>query len=1178
MSLLPKDIRNAMATTLCAVMRARDSSSFGVHRSTIAVAASQPTAAIATNEISKAKLYKLVSQVFVSRRQTVISTALYEFIDSYGLIVQVDTQPPQRGDGISAPTLQGNNFAGKAQAEKSDPKKTIAAPKLPGPAPSRPAVAPITRWSAPDPICSNQAERDMISLFRHPMRCPLDLADLERRQMMDYATKLLNHHKPQFQRYAVREMSEPLAQSHFLDVTNILINDETGGHTFGVIIFLTRFIPFVRLLGQRYWRTDTAVEDVFKKFLDTVLPGKVYNIYIIARGIASFIGFQTIESDDIDWPSLYVEMLHCFLNLAKYSRNHSETAGFEACDYWMISFIEQARDGWFGQPASADNNHTNPTPRPGREAIFDELTELVSLYKLAAYFAPTTYEPGTRRRLDDVRRIDCAEWLQTGTCPGAADESCFFAHRARVVDQHADKSDKQFKSMEAWSKFGNPRDIITTTELKAYWDQGLEFLSEGKVDFVFETLMSKEGSFLVEQAVKFRTPNDGAFNFDPIKSFAKIISDTRLEQYNQKQSKVITIADTFIENKKFFVVWANEIRTGLADDENSERHIDAARHVIGLARFTLSLTPINKLDGVTRAALVELCRIIAEHNEETSVSMTEATTVTERLGYLLRKNPQTGDVEIIDRDAPDDNAGAYDDDASLVFSDNVKRFDEETAPVQRLISIDSSFSRGELLVDVGPSREAPAVQPKVRSDMEELIGLGFAPSKIEPLQPTVIRKENIKPESSSRKTIQSKATSDAVTEIRLPLAPLAEVTVVEPPLVLPEIPPQPEKTVQSDDEGGANTPDNQSGDQGEPSDGVSDVPSCLLLEESLQGLADFFKFGLVRPAARLSEMESNGYFVVFKHFYTSEHVYAYPDRIEDDVTIFGHVFNFLETVAHKLAKHDLEVELGWKNIMGALFRKLWSSGEFVEFFRTLLGDFYLLHEDRARFNSVHRKMYRKATENVLRLLLGLAKTQQLPRIDGQFQRLLLRFFRIFTEEYRTTLTHTLTITRSNTTEVTSRASTTGRTRLDRDPQSYHRWTKVHALINLLVAKTGLVGFFKQVPGEVGRDPQPRPLFRHASTFVCPHLKLSLCEFAAHCQYIHEAEDSSSPLEESSDSESDFDTESDSGTERGDEASSRAAGCTGRHRRGTVISASGEGSGFSVNSAPTMIDADDVVFM
>ncbi|RVD89420.1 uncharacterized protein DFL_000430 [Arthrobotrys flagrans] len=1128
MSQVPQDIRNAMATTLCAVMRARGSC-------------------------------QTPHCMYSHEKRKFVCPSEYDT----GVCKNAYCHYRHLCDGNGQPL-------GPGQSGYRAPRQS-AAPKSPPPPPP-PQPAAITKWNAPDPICANQAERDMVSLFRYPIRCPLELQDLERRQMMDYATKLLNHHKPHFQRYAVREMSEPLAHTHFLDITNILMNDESGGNTFGVIIFLTRFVPLARLLGQPYWRTDNAVKAIFKKFLDDILPAKLYNIYLIARGVASFISFQGSDNDDIEWPSLFVDMLHCFLNMGKFSKNHVETVGFSACDYWLICFIEQACDAWFGNPVATESLAMNVTPRPPKDVIFDELAELVSLYNLSRFFDSGTYSKGQRHRLDDIRRVECPHWLRSGSCPREGDDSCFFSHRLRLIDKHVEKSDKKFRSMELWLKFGSRREIVTVQDLKSYWDQALEFLNEGSVGFIFESLMRKEGSFLMEKTLKIRAPDGRDLNCDAIRSFAKIISDERLEEYNQKESKVVAIADVFVKNQKFFVAWTKDIRDGLQRVPGSQTFIEAAELIIGPVRFMLSLNPINKLGDETKQSITELCRIVAWYSAENELSMAEANTVAERLGLLIRRNFLEKRIEFIERDAPDVNAVSYDDAVSLVFSDDVKRPDEE----QTVLAILPSESVCGDLIDTGSAQASQNTPPELHSDLAKLL-------KYEPMKFTTTQQENVKKEvtnetAAEQKLVAKKSSSVTPNDAAPGKAPEMVARPIEPfrPVVTASNKNKAALTEKSlDDEDGT---EYQPEDRGPSPNSASDSIEHHLLDKAIKSIADFFEFGLIRPAARIAEMEQHGHFTALKNFFTSERPYIFPTDPTDDVSIFSHFFPFLETISRKLVKHDLDIELGWKNIMGALFRKLWGPGEFVGFFRNGLRDFYLVHEDRARFNSGHRKLYRKATENMFRLLLGLSKANQLPRVDGPFRHLLLRFLRIFSEEYRPAPAPTPAGTGRVGTSTLSGSSATGTARISRGSQSYHRWSKVHALMNAFIARTGLVAFFKQVPAEVGRDPQSRPLFKHATTFVCPDQTLSACEFAVHCQFAHEPENASSPDEGGSlESDSGADTDSDSGTGRGEEVFFRATNRVGL-QGGSFVSAFGGESAVSINTIPTVIDAMDVAYI
>ncbi|KAF3268419.1 hypothetical protein TWF217_011008 [Orbilia oligospora] len=1194
MSHVPRDIRNAMATTLCAIMRARGSCQIPncmySHEKRKFVCPSELETGSCKNAYCRYRHQRDGNGKPLQAGQT----------GNRAPQQAADKQSLQRAEAIPAPTRPVSQTAsGQALGSEPEPKSTIAIPKAPIPttAPRPPPPPPaITRWNAPDPICSNQAERDMVSLFRHPIRCPLELTDLERRQMMDYATKLLNHRKPQFQRYAVREMSEPLAHTHFLDVTNILMADESGSNTFGVIIFLTRFVPLARLLGQSYWRVDEAVKAIFKKFLDNILPAKLYNIYLIARGVASFIGFQGSDNDDIDWPSLFVDMLHCFLNMAKFSKNHEETVGFSASDYWLICFIEQSCDVWFDGRIAPQSSAMNVSPRPPKEIVFDELAELISLYNLSRFFPPSSYLKGERYRLDDIQRLECPLWVQTGACAGESDDSCFFSHRPRLVDKHAEKSDKKFKSMELWSKFGSRREIVTVQDLTAYWDQALEFLTEGKVDFIFESLMRKEGSFLIEKTLKLRTPNGRDLSCDAIRSFATIIADPRLEAYNQKESKVFTIADVFVENQKFFVAWTTDIQDGLKLVADSEPHIEAAKLVIGMTRFMLSLSPINKLDKETSKAIIELCRIIAWHSSHADVEMAAANAVAERLGLVIRKNLLEERVEFIDRDAPDLDVVDYDDGVSLVFSDDSKNAKEDTTKTVQQIPVVQQVSTVQQTSVV---QQTAAVQPIPTTqtvcvdlvDTESANGSQTAPQPLnsdlvellrpEPIDFTSSQKENIRVGATSTTKIEQKLVEKEKAPNKLdeitPRQALAVITVPNQPstsvAAFSEKKMSAEKSEEEDDE-----MESQPEDRGPSPGSISDDIPSHALDEAIQSLADFFEFGLVRPAARLAEMEANGTFTTLKALFTEDQLHIFSPNPAEDVSIFSHLFPFLETLCHKLVKHDLDAEAGWKNIMGALFKKLWGLGEFIIFFRNTLRNFYLLHEERARFSSGYRKLYRKATENMFRLLLGLAKANQLPRVDGFFQHLLLRFLRIFSEEYRPALARADPGAGYTSTSTPSGSSVTGPAHVSHDPQSYHRWSKVHALMNTLITKTGLVAFFKQVPGEVGRDPQPRPLFKHATSFICPDRKLSQCEYAVHCQFAHEPEDASSPDESGSlESDSGVDTDSDGGTERGEgvffSTTSRS-----RLRRGSIVSASGDGSAISRRSMSTVIDPMDLTYI
>ncbi|KAJ6255978.1 hypothetical protein Dda_9271 [Drechslerella dactyloides] len=540
-------------------------------------------------------------------------------------------------------------------------------PALPPAAPT-PTPKRLTLASAPDPVVSDRRERDLIMGFKAPLLSPLPLNEIERRNLLDTALRMLNHDKRYMKRFAVRLLSEARPVSHLVDIANALLAGDVDEEACTLVVFQTRCIPFMQILGHDYLEADEEVANSAKKILNDVFPEPIQAMHLIVRTIASFHQHHTLpENETVAWPEMYLSILRFLTIFAKLYSKIEEITSAAIIVYWAILFLEESRDSWYPDQSK-------------REAVFDAIVQAVGLYKVDQYFAAETNQRGA---LDSIRRLPCPALKDNQKCADNEDDNCFFSHEAHTITaKYVDKTNKQFSSMEQWLQFGTQNKVLSIADLRKYWDQGLSFFNDGHENFVVEALTLPEGLLHIGQVLQLHVEEVGELQFGQVESFLQIMSSSRLENQTTIDIKIAEVAQYCAKVPSFFTFWCGFVRAGLAKDSCNQDSLNIAVLLIGFARFTVNLNPIQKIDKSARQAMINLCRIVADSNEEGTGPMSDAHDIAERLGFVIRRNLIMGTIDIIDRDLPDTNDINLDDEPLVFLDDETTSMSEAQTEAQ----------------------------------------------------------------------------------------------------------------------------------------------------------------------------------------------------------------------------------------------------------------------------------------------------------------------------------------------------------------------------------------------------------------------------------------------------------------------------------------------------------------
>ncbi|KAK6330363.1 hypothetical protein TWF696_003459 [Orbilia brochopaga] len=560
---------------------------------------------------------------------------------------------PKASSSISPATLQDLSQIDPPKAAMKNGGTGNPQPALPS-LPVPPAPKRLTHLTAPEPVVSDKRERDLIMIFKAPLLSPLPLSEIERRNLLDTAQKMLSHSKRYMKRFAVRFLSEARPISHLVDISNALLASDVDEEACSLVMFQTRCIPFMKVLGHEYLQVDEEVQNSARKIMDEVFPEPIQAMHLIVRTVACFHqNHPDPENDGIDWPGMYTSILQFLVTFAKLYTKIEEITTATIIVYWAILFLEAAQDSWY-------------IDQSNRETVFDTIIQAVGLLKVDQYFAAATYKRGS---LDGIRRLPCATFKNNGNCPGSEDDSCFFSHEAdTITGKYVDKANKQYAAMDQWLRFGTKHSVLPVEDLRTYWDQALSFFDEGQENFVVEALTLPEGLLHIGQVLQLHLEETEKFQFSQVESFLKIMYNSRLENQIKIDGKVAEIAQYCAKVPTFFSFWCDFVEAGLATDPNSEEASKIAVLLAGFARFMVNFNPIQNLEKPVRLAMMSLCRIIADKNEEGTGPMADAHDIAERLGFVIRRNLIMGTIDIIDRDRPDMNDAGMEDEP-LVFWD-----------------------------------------------------------------------------------------------------------------------------------------------------------------------------------------------------------------------------------------------------------------------------------------------------------------------------------------------------------------------------------------------------------------------------------------------------------------------------------------------------------------------------
>ncbi|KAF3908802.1 hypothetical protein ABW21_db0208040 [Orbilia brochopaga] len=518
------------------------------------------------------------------------------------------------------------------------------------PPPSAPKS--LTVVTAPEPVVNEKRERDLIMIFKAPLLSPLPLNEIERRNLLDTTLKMLGHPKGYMKRFAARVLSEPKPNSHLVDISNALLAGDEEEDACSLLLFQTRCIPFMKVLGHEYFDTGDEIQSTARTIINQVFPEPLQSMHLIVRTIACFHQNHALpENDGIDWADMYMTILRFLVGFAQRYKKIDEVTSTPIIVYWAILFLEEARDSWFPDQLS-------------RDTVYDTIVQAVGLFKVDRYFAFKK----ERANLDTIRRLPCATLKKDGKCKEAEDDNCFFSHEFETITaKYVDRTNKRFPAMKQWLQLGIQNHVFSVADLRSYWDQALSFLDEGLEGFVLEALTLPEGRMHIGQILQLHIEETGELQFTQVESFLKLMSSHRLEDQTKVDGKVAEIAHYCVRASSFFSFWSDFVSAGLTADSSSQGPVNIAILMVGFARFVVNFNPIQSIEEPARKAMMTLCRIVAENNEEGTGPMSDAHDIAERLDFVIRRDLIMGTIDIIKRDRP--NPEAVNDD-SLVFMDD----------------------------------------------------------------------------------------------------------------------------------------------------------------------------------------------------------------------------------------------------------------------------------------------------------------------------------------------------------------------------------------------------------------------------------------------------------------------------------------------------------------------------
>ncbi|KAF3903692.1 hypothetical protein AA313_de0208315 [Arthrobotrys entomopaga] len=550
----------------------------------------------------------------------------------------------------------------------------------------------LTSLTAPIPKETTKEENDFLMYFKAPLRDPNMLPEVERRNLLEQSVVALGHNNDSIKLYAARLLTEPLSLAHLSVIVNALIcsGDSIGAGEqesdfFTPVAFLTRCIPLMKLLSHPFWETNNGTKACLSYIFNTVFRDVKHNTHFIVRSIGSFSRDneqQRLESESVDWPETYSIMIRCFIRFAKVSTCASSFLTADIVTYWMLPFVELARDIWYPEDA-------------GRKVIFDDLAILIDFYRLKKYFPTASWLPTQRSSLNDIRRLACENSRKSGYCASYEAGVCYFRHdEIDLLKKFAKKEDSKFEMMNQWMRSSKANDKLTGAELKRFWDEGLGLFNSGNESFVLEVLSLPEGLVLVSRTMEPRFVGGKPISLDFMEPFIKIFSDKRLnsEKYSTAGGPAAKIAEVCAKHAKIFKYMIEYLK----GEPLSDFRLDVAISMIGLARFIVDFNPIQKIQEEARDPLKELCRAIAVSSDAGTQQMTDAHKVGDRLGFTIRQNLLDNKVEIADQDVPaPDAVDTFDE--PLVFNDS----DDVKPGAERAIAAPEETQTTEEIANVG---------------------------------------------------------------------------------------------------------------------------------------------------------------------------------------------------------------------------------------------------------------------------------------------------------------------------------------------------------------------------------------------------------------------------------------------------------------------------------------------
>ncbi|KAF3941884.1 hypothetical protein ABW19_dt0201826 [Dactylella cylindrospora] len=502
----------------------------------------------------------------------------------------------------------------------------------------RPPYKTLTWATAPDPRLNATAdEKEMLRNFTSPARDPVKVHDLDTRQMLETAFTILEYPKIEFKRWLVLALTFPYSLASFFEIVKGLFEMELeDDEKYTMITFRTRCIPIMKIFGHQYMHVDNLTQGSLKWTINTIFPTKEYVLFFIVRTIGAYIDY--IGRPDLDetvMRDVFEVMLNFLLSMGKVSEHIQAVATELVATYWMISFVETVQDSWYGGGGS-------------KIAVYGKIRTLANIYNLQRYFPPSQYH---QNNLDKVRRVVCPTLLETGDCIENDSGNCFMRHELGVSAQsYVNTEDKEYKGMQLWANSAYQRSVFTEAEQSKFWERGLSIFDAGNEAFVIDVLCEHEGLLHIGEVTQANPSNSSPERLATVNSFLGIFSDPRFEIVGKSRQNFNGVVNFIVDCGNLYQYSHKTVKLNISRNPHHSLSLQVASRLIGFARLLLSFNPVQRIESKIRTPLIEFIRIIAQTDTHNATNTADVTTVTERLGFCIKKDLITGNVELVDKD------------------------------------------------------------------------------------------------------------------------------------------------------------------------------------------------------------------------------------------------------------------------------------------------------------------------------------------------------------------------------------------------------------------------------------------------------------------------------------------------------------------------------------------------